>query len=1222
MSVNERFDRLLQKHLAGELTIDEVHALRTILLSSPEALDRYLDLCELDEHLSHPTGPSTSPRQSPATLPPPIRHSALWLTLVSLAASLLFAVGSMMPPSGDDSQTVRIAALSDVADVKDAAATPPRRAANPWKVIQSTGSMNHPRLLEASIPNVTTVSHRKLQFNRDIRPILSETCFHCHGPDEQGRRADLRLDTAEGATTDRGGYQPIAPGDLENSEAWRRIISEDPDLLMPPAESHLVLSDDQKTLLRRWIEEGAEYQGHWAFMAPVAPAVPDVDFTDPQADRNWSHNAIDSFVAARLAEAGMTPSVEAEPSTLIRRLTLDLIGLPPTVAETRDFVSDYESRGEAAYQDAITRLFQSPHFGERMTLPWLDQARYADTNGYSIDGGRDMWLWRDWVIQAYNDNMPYDQFVIEQLAGDLLPNASDGQHIATGFNRNHMITHEGGTIPEENLTNYTADRVKTTSEVFLGLTMGCAQCHDHKYDPISQKEYYQFFAFFNQLEDRGLDGNSGQNSAPHITAQTVLRSDELNDLEAELAQSRRQLAETTEGFDEWLDAQRRREKARGEGFQFLDTELLDVSAPNVPGTIEFEPTGSVSLMSPRGGLNGLSHSMRVSSGNLGGPNMVSGVRIEFFPQPVPVAKDSQETKPSLTPFAEGVPKVTTVLVSATGQPADQVDYHRQVAFVEATATSAAEGHPPRAIFQENNARWWQPADGESNQHLTLTFAEPADLEKTPYLSVLVVFGQSQSLPFQWRIRPFVGNDTDSPWDAERAVALANPEADGDAVMRSRLLSAFRESAATLETLRVRIANLEERHAVLTQKHSAMVMNVAAQPRQTFVLDRGQYDAPTEPVAPATPKILPTLMTAATQQDETTSAKRASEIDRTPETDDPANVETIPNEAFPQDEANRLDFAQWLVRPDHPLTSRVAVNRIWKIFFGTGLVATSADFGSQGEFPSHPELLDYLATHFVEIGWDQKQLIREIVSSATYRQQATATDAQLAIDPKNRLFARGPRFRLPAELIRDQALAVSGLLVRRIGGPSVQPYQPPALWKEVSHFGSTPATKQVFVQDHGEKLYRRSMYTIVKRTSPHPAMSAFDAPSREMCMVDRGTTNTPVQALVTLNDPQFAEAARVLAAALLREKAVADDQQRIRQAFQRVLCRDPNAQEIEQVAALLAEERARFAASPRDAQAAVSVGEWPPAVEIDPVEQAAWMQVATLLLNLSETMTRG
>ncbi len=1207
----DRFDRLLQRHHAGELGPDETLELRELLKSDAQLLDCYLDLCQVDEELAALHGPSMIPaaddiRDSQAIAeerPEAAQSRGLW-SVVTVAAAMLLIVGVIAQSAWKPSGTGIVMADPEEQIDSDGAT---RRSPNPWKVINSTGAMSHPTLTEASIPNVASAATRRIQFNRDIRPILSETCFHCHGPDDHGRRADLRLDILAGATEDRGDYQAIVPGNLGDSEAWNRITSDDPDLLMPPPESHLALSEDQKTLLRRWIEQGAGYESHWAFIPPKAPDVPEVDFAI--GDVTWGRNAIDAFVAARLAESEMAPSPEADPRTLIRRLTFDLTGLPPTIDEVRSFVGECQTDKEEAIQQAITRLLDSPHFGERMAVPWLDQARYADTNGYSIDGGRDMWLWRDWVIQAYNDNMPFDQFLTEQLAGDLLPDASPGQRIASGFNRNHMITHEGGTIPAENLTNYVADRVKTTGEVFLALTMGCAQCHDHKYDPISQKEYYQFFAFFNELEDRGLDGNSGVNSAPRIMAPTVLRSDEVKTIQADIKAVQEELQTTTDGFDDWLASERQRELNRGQGFKFVDATLLDASSPNRPGPFEFSEDGSVRVSEPSRGLNGFSHSIQLAQDSV---DLVTGIRLEFIPQEAGQNEDGEkaedastgqeESKPKplvLTPFDDGVPKVTAVLVSATTQAADQVDYNSQRVLSEATASSTAEGHPAASVLDERNLQWWQPVGGDGPQHLTLTFERPVDPANTPFLSVLVFFGTNQSMPFHWRVRPFAGNDTESKWDEEIAAAITREPSEWQAETRQDVVSVFRSSAVGLDGLRTRLKNLQERRDVLTAEHSTMVMNTAAKPRKTFVLERGQYDAPLDQVIPQTPGVLPPLPIV---------SQNASGVDDTKDDDGEAT-------------STRLDLARWMTDPNHPLTARVAVNRIWAMFFGTGIVATSADFGSQGEYPSHPELLDYLATKLVRDGWDQKQLIREIVSSATYRQQSKATEEQRALDPGNRLLGRGPRFRLPAEFIRDQALQLSGLLVPRIGGPSVHPYQPPGLWKEVSHFGSTPATKQVFVQDHGEKLYRRSLYTIVKRTSPHPAMAAFDAPNREMCVVDRGVTNTPLQALVTLNDPQFAEASRALAARWLREQPLADEE-RIVLAFETVLSRPPSDAEVVAVIDFLKSERFRYQQSKDEASQVVSVGEAPLATGVEPIEHAAWTHVATLLLNLSEALTRS
>jgi hypothetical protein len=1172
MTDRERIDSFLLILSERPLNPVEREEFQTLLRQSPEALDSYLDHCEIETWLdaagdNKGTGAiDVIPRENS-----PSRQSKRGLLVMGGAvaaclalAGIFFAFRSETTPGAvSEIDPFAVEPVNKPSLVKDPTLLAQNETeVDPWKVINVTGSLKHPGLTEAAVPVALNAANRPIKFNRDIRPILSETCFHCHGPDKHSRRADLRLDSLEGATAPIDGGRAINPGDLEKSEAWIRILSNDPDELMPPPESHLVLTEEQKILIKRWIEEGAQYEGHWAFVAPEKPAL-------PVTEAKWGRNEIDSFILARLEEEGMSPSAEADPGALIRRLYLDLTGLPPTVAEVSGFVADYESKGEEAWEAAITGLLASPHFGERMAQPWLDQARYADTNGYSIDGGRDMWLWRDWVIQAYNSNKSFDQFAIEQIAGDLIPDAADSQRIASGFNRNHMITHEGGTIPEENLTNYVADRVKTTSEVFLGLTMACAQCHDHKYDPISSREYYEFFSFFNELDDRGLDGNAGKNAAPSIMARTVIPGDELASLNRELADLKATIASTEEGFDEWLAVVSGREKGRGEGFTAKPVEILDASSPNRPGPYEVHDDGSVYLSAPSAGLNAFSHAVKLPS-----LDRIDGIRIQFLPS-------GEGGK--LTPHPDGIPRVTTVLVSAGNQPAKQVDIYRQVTFASASASSWNAGFEPAGVLDERNLQWWEPASAAEPQHLTLTFDEPVDPSVSPFLSVMLFYGTSNAMPYHWRIEAFRGNDPDSVFPAAVAAALAKPSADWSSQDRELVLATFRAEAPSLERLRVVIANLTERVDVLTNPHSTMVMNVAAKPRETFVLDRGQYDAHGEKVTSNTPRVLPAL---------------ASE-----------------------GKANRLDLAKWMVDPSHPLTSRVAVNRIWALFFGTGIVATTADFGSQGEWPSHPELLDWLATTFVESGWDQKELIRKIVSSAAYRQSSDASPEQRELDPRNRLVGRGPRFRLSAEAIRDQSLALSGLLVPRIGGPSVHPYQPAGLWKEVSHFGSTPATAQVFVQDKGEKLYRRSLYTFVKRTSPHPSLSAFDAPNREMCITERGITNTPLQSLVTLNDPQFAEAARVFAENLLKDTREMKDRERLHAAFERVTSRPPRNTEVDALASFLTDEQSRYRADPAAAMQVVSVGEWPVATGLDPVVQATWTQVAALLMNLSESLTR-
>lgn len=1175
MSDEERIDELLATLTERPFTETEKEELQELLRESPEALDRYLDHCDVETWLAAAGGSVTemSGRDVISILDdvpvmPPAGDSKLERYGYMLAAMAIISLVTIVLIYGlpEEEEAAEVVVTESVEENQKVPETRMELASStsqrdPWKVINSTGSLNHPGLKDSPPSKVS--NSRPIKFNRDVRPILSETCFHCHGPDEHGRRADLRLDTKEGAVADLGGYKAIVPGDIEKSEAWYRIISDDADELMPPPESHLVLTGEQKQILKRWIEEGAEYEGHWAYQKPAKANVPTVN-------PDWQKNEIDGFIAARLEEEGMSPSEEADPRTLIRRLTLDLTGLPPTPEEVKHFAMDYEKRGEQAWQDAITRLLDSPHFGERMAVPWLDQARYADTNGYSIDGGRDMWLWRDWVIEAYNSNMPFDQFAREQLAGDLIPDAKESQFIATGFNRNHMITHEGGTIPEENLTNYTVDRVKTTSEVFLGLTMACAQCHDHKYDPISMKDYYEFFAFFNELSDRGLDGNAGVNAGPKMMAHTVIPKTELESLRTELARLKAELNSSRAGSQSWLATVKEEEISRGEGFDLISLTTEDASSPNRPGAYEVRDDGSVFLEQPGKGLNAFSHVLKLPEGE-----SLEGIRIHFLRNP----KTSK-----LTPFPEGVPMITTVLVSADNQPAKQVDIYKQLTFEKATASSTGGENIPEGVLDERNLHWWQPSEGDREPHLTITFDEPLNPEKTPYLSVMVFFGKPQSLPHHWRIDGFIGEDTDSRFSRQLAAAISKDEDAWNDTERELVLSAFREYGPELEAIRTRIANLEERIQVLTKPHSTMVMDVSPTPRETHILDRGQYDAKIEKVSTGTPRVLPPIKAA--------------------------------------EKATRLDLANWLVSPDHPLTARVAVNRIWATFFGTGIVATTADFGSQGEWPSHPELLDWLAVDFVENGWDQKALIRKMVSSATYRQDSAATAEKREKDPNNRLLSHGPRFRLSAEFIRDQALAVSGLLVPRVGGPSVHPYQPAGLWKEVSHFGSTPATKQVFVADKGEKLYRRSLYTFLKRTSPHPAMSAFDAPNREMCITERGVTNTPLQALVTLNDPQFAEAFRVFAERLLKDTGEMDSRERLKVAFERVTGRVPDDSEVNALDSFLSDEKERYSADPASAKALVSVGESPLAVGFDPIEQAVWTQVASLLFNLSESLTRS
>lgn len=753
----------------------------------------------------------------------------------------------------------------------------------------------------------------RVNFNRDVRPILSEACFNCHGPDAETRRAGLRLDQAESAS------YVVEPGDVEASELARRILADDPDVRMPPPEALHQLADSQRALIVRWIEQGARFETHWSFRPPQRPEPPAVNDTadspsNPERRAVTATHPIDRFLRARLAEVGLEPAPPAQRATLIRRVTFDLTGLPPTPAEVDAFVRD---NSPDAYRRLIDRLMASPRYGEHMALPWLEAARYADTDGYQNDRYRYQHVWRDWVIRAFNDKMPYDQFVIEQLAGDMLPDATLSQQIATGFCRNHRINSEDGSIPEEWRTEYVVDRVDTLGTVFMGLTVGCARCHDHKYDPISQRDYYELFAYFNNVPEWGVGPNNG-NSPPFI-----------------------------EVPESWPDV-----------------------------------------------------------------------------------------------------------------PAD----------ADATRTP-----------------------------------EPVKLR---------------------RARKNAGN------------GLKRPQAGSPSTV--------------------------------------MVMHELPEPRETYLLARGRYDQPDK-----SERLWPDVPDAISPDDAATPA-------------------------------NRLELARWLVRPDHPLTARVAVNRIWQQFFGTGLVKTSENFGSQGNPPRHPRLLDWLATELVRRDWDLQSIQRQILMSATYRQSSRVADAHRDRDPENRWLSRGPRFRLTPFALRDQALAASGLLVERIGGPSVKPYMPPRIWSSISN--------NKYEQGAGADLYRRSLYTYWRRTIPPPTMMSFNAAAREVCTVRNGRTNTPLQALTLMNNKLFVEAARFLAERMIREGG-SPRRSRLAHGFRLVTGRKPHEREAVALARAYEDFLKQFAGREDAARKLLSQGEAPRDPDLDVTDHAATTMVASILLNLDEAITK-
>ena len=1010
-----------------------------------------------------------------------------------------------------------------------------------------------------------------IDFSRDVRPILAARCFACHGFDAGARKADLRLDTPEGAFLEVDGFAAIVPGDLDRSLLWGRITNEDPLERMPPS-SHRGLEPEEIETLRAWIESGAPYEAHWAFGPPTAIA-------PPPARGGVGVAAIDGFIGARLREEGLDFSPRASRQTLARRLTLDLTGLPPSADEVAAVVADPRP-DDVVHAELVDRLLASPHFGERMALPWLDAARYADTNGFSIDGGRHAWLWRDWVIHSFNVNKPYDRFLVEQLAGDLLPDRSDETLVATGFQRNAMVTHEGGTIPEENLVTYGADRVRTYGEAVLGLTLGCAQCHDHKYDPITQRDYYRVFAYFNQTSENASGGDAGVNAGPTATLRSVLATGEEEALRARIAALESALATPdSNAFAAWRAAEREALAARGEGFALHPTRVLSMTTPNTGSGFRVEDDRFAVVERPMSFL-AFDMALELPSGDEAIGEPITGLRIVMHPDP-----EAPEAGWGWGEGAEGKKTfaLTNISVSADMVPSPQVNLHRMVPLAGATASGFAEGARPEGVLDTKREHAWMPdLAAEGPVHITVRFSEPLDPEIATHLTAQLNFGRPGNIAARrMEFLATTGTDDGAAHPPEVVALLERPEADLLREDRATLEAVFLREAPALESLRVDLANARERLAARTESHSTLVMDTAATPRETRVLHRGNYADPREVVTAGTPAFLPPL----------------------------------PEDAAP----TRLALAEWTVSPANPLTARVAVNRFWQIFFGRGLVATAADFGTQGALPTHRELLDHLALDFVGHGWDVKRLVKAIVTSRTYCQSSEPSAELLERDPDNQLLARGPRFRLPAELIRDSALQASGLLVDQIGGPSVNPYTPGDPWREISHYGSSPATAQSFHQDHGDKLYRRSLYTYWKRTLPPPSMATLDAPNRETCVVDRASTNTPLQALVLLNDVQFVEAARAFAERIMA-RASGDDA-RLAWAFAEATGRTPTVREQAVLVRALARERGNFRADPGQAEALLAAGESPRDAAIDAREHAAWTQVAALVLNLSETITR-
>ena len=1031
-------------------------------------------------------------------------------------------------------------------------------------------------------------------FNRDIRPILSDTCFHCHGPDEKTRKGGLRLDLRDEAfKVGKSGNIPLVPGKPDESEVLARIFLElDHEDVMPPTDSGKSLTEVQRATLRKWIDEGAKYEGHWAFIRPERPEV-------PKSPEGGFQNAVDAFLRDRLAREGLQMQPEADKATLLRRVSLDLTGLPPTLQEQDAFEADSSPN---AYEKVVDRLLSSPHFGERMALEWLDFARYADSNGFQSDGSRQMWLWRDWLIKAYNRNLPFDQFTIEQLAGDLLPNPTEDQVIATGFNRNHRLNGEGGRIEAEWFVETVIDRVDTTGTAWMGLTLGCARCHDHKYDPISQKEFYELFAFFNSNEESGVlnpQGKNGVNTPPLLRVSNDDQKAEMAKLDAAivLAEARQKSAEgeMAAAFSKW-EAVMRSQLGGADGSVAAGPWVSPVNAEakSLKGSMLTRKEDGSWLAS---GANPVNDSYEVkipiNEGSFG------GLLLEVYP-------DTSLPNQSLGRGSNGNFVLTGVQmeISEDGKEGVSIPISKAEADYEQAGYGVANILTNAGNSEQKGQKGWAIDGNAADKRIARramflpngSIAVAGRAVLTVRLKHNSSFGDHQIGHF--RLSTTGLNPAQVKLDGGNGLPpaitrlLSGDPGTASEADRKGLETYFRENGEhPVKAAVVALDAAKEKRALYENSlPSVMVMKELAVPRAAFVLTRGEYDHPADEVVRALPAALPPLPKGAPM--------------------------------------NRLGLAKWLVSGEHPLTARVWINRQWERLFGIGIVKTSENLGSQAEWPMHPELLDWLAVEFVNpeflpkvngkgaVAWDMKAMLKLLVTSRAYRQSSAVSPDQIALDPDNRLLARGPRFRLRGELVRDQALAISGLLAPAIGGPSVRPYMPEGVWDETSRYGDLRGYKA----DLGDGLYRRSLYTIWKRTGAPPTMLLFDAPNREICIPKRSRTNTPLQALVLLNEVTFVEASRALAERMIREGGNSV-KSRLVTGYRLACGRRPDSETLAVLGKGLEQRLAGYRSDPESAQALIAHGASVPDPTIDPSELAAYSVTASVLLNLDRVITR-
>ncbi|HWV32449.1 MAG TPA: DUF1553 domain-containing protein [Dyadobacter sp.] len=1044
-----------------------------------------------------------------------------------------------------------------------------------------------------------------VDYTYDVKPILSDRCFACHGPDANHQKANLRLDVAEVAYKKEGesGLKAIKPGKPGSSELVHRILSADPEMVMPTPESHLSLTAREKAILIRWVEEGAEYKPHWAFTKVEKPALPKVK------NEAWVRNDIDRFILKKLEDKNMKPSPEASKTTLLRRVSLDLTGLPPTPEEVAAFLND---KSPNAYEKAVDRLLASPHYGEHMAVPWLDAARYADTHGYQDDGLRTAWPFRDWVINSFNRNQPYDQFVTWQLAGDMLPNPTRDMMVATAFNRMHQQSQEGGIIPEEYRTAYVSDRVDTFGKTFLGLTVECARCHDHKYDPISHKDYYSLYAFFNNNDENGQIPYNGE-ASPAITLPTPEADAQLKFIRENLARERSAITANAvayeRGFQQWLAAAR---EAPEKALIPEKTDLIGHFTFDEPTGKEFANLADPKHKANAEGDDSLSN-VASRNGRIGKARYIFGENAVSFGDKFAFFERNQ-------PFSISIwlnlhdPAVSGSLLHKSNGVMN--GYRGWNVFREKDGRirlTVSHVWPENAIeiqtvdkFPMN--KWTQLGftyDGLSKAAGLKLFVngQPAQVTvHNDHLTESILYGKNKT---NWYVDKLnIGRLSDQRTknfevDEFRIYtrAISPLEMQGLFTLKNELLTALKTSPAQLKPAQLAalkdyyLTNIDtgykkqlaasraligEETEIMDKQIDVMVMKERKYPRKTFILNRGAYDAPGKPVT----------------------------------SDTPDAFFKIPKE-YPK---NRLGLAKWLLDKDHPLFTRVTVNRFWMMYFGKGIVISSDDYGNQGELPTHPELLDYLAARFRESGWNVKAMQKLIVTSATYRQSSKIEPAMKDADPDNRLYARGPSYRMSAEQIRDNALASSGLLTRRVGGKSAYPYQPAGLWEALA-----TRNEVTYKQQHGDSLYRRSLYTIWKRSSPPPMMLNFDAAERHFCITKRQKTSTPLQALVVMNDPQFVEASRVLAQHMLKNGKSIDQQ--IDYAFTALTSRLPDPKEKTVLKELYDEELKDFSHNPKRMKSILAVGEYPLDKTLDPAQLAAGTIVASTVMNFDEFLIK-